>query len=120
MGAPTSANLMETFMQYLEHTLIVNILKKYEIIDYYRYVDDILIIYNAQTTNINNTLDKFNIIHPKIMITTEEEQDNKINYLDITTVKTHNRLQPGIYRKPTTMDHIIHNNSCHPYEYKKQ
>jgi hypothetical protein len=44
MGAPTSAILMETFMQYLEHTIIVDILKKYQIIDYYRYVDDILII----------------------------------------------------------------------------
>jgi hypothetical protein len=49
----------------------------------------------------------------------KEEQDNKINYLDITTVKTYNRLQMGIYRKPTTTDHIIHNDSCHPYEHKK-
>jgi hypothetical protein len=39
----------------------------------------------------------------------DEEQDNKINYLDITTVKTPNRLQLGIYRKPTTTNHIIHN-----------
>jgi hypothetical protein len=59
------------------------------------------------------------MIHPKIKFTMEEEQDNKINYLDITIVKTHNRLQLGIYRKPTTTDHIIHNDSCHPYEYKK-
>jgi nucleoside-specific outer membrane channel protein Tsx len=88
MGTPTSAILTETFMQYLEHTIIVDILKKYQIIDYYRYVDDILIICNAETTNINNTLDEFNLIHPKIKFTIEEEQDNKINYLDITIVKT--------------------------------
>jgi hypothetical protein len=50
MGAPTSAILAETFIQYLEHTAIINILNKYHIIDYYRYVDDILIIYNTQTT----------------------------------------------------------------------
>jgi hypothetical protein len=119
MGAPTSAVLTETFMQCLEHTIIMNILKKHQIIDYYRYVDDILLIYNAQTTNINNTLNEFSVIHPKIKFTMEEEQNNKINYLDITTIKTHNGVQMGIYRKPTTTDHIIHNDSCHPYEHKK-
>jgi hypothetical protein len=82
-GAPTSAILTETFMQYLEHTTIVDILMKYQIIDYYRYVDDILIIYIAQTTNISNALNEFNRIHPNIKFTMEEEQDNKINYLDI-------------------------------------
>ena len=56
MGAPTSAILSEVFLQYLEHTLIADILKKHHIIDYYRYVDDILIIYNTQKTNIFNTL----------------------------------------------------------------
>jgi hypothetical protein len=96
MGAPTSAILTETFMQYLEHRIIVNILKKYEIIDYYRYVNDILIIYNTQTTNIGNALNEFNRIYPKIKFTMEEEQDNKINYLDLTIAKTHKRLQLGI------------------------
>jgi hypothetical protein len=41
-------------------------------------IDDILIIYNAQTTNINMT-------HPKIKFIMEEEQNNKINYVDINT-----------------------------------
>jgi hypothetical protein len=118
MGVPTSVILTETFMQHLEHTIIVDILKKYQIIDYYRYVDDILIIYNIQTTNINNTLNEFNMIYPKIKFTIGE-QSNKINYLDVNIVKTYNRLQLGIYRKPTTTDHIIHNDSCHPYEHKK-
>jgi hypothetical protein len=61
-------------------------------------VDDILIIYNAKMTNIGSTLDEFNMIHTKIKFMMEEEQDNKINYLDITIVKTHSRLQLGIYR----------------------
>jgi nucleoside-specific outer membrane channel protein Tsx len=86
MGAPTPAILMEIFMQYLEYTT-VDILRKYKIIDYYRYVDDILIIYNAQTTNINNTLDEFSMIHPKIKFPMEEEQDNTINYSDIAIEK---------------------------------
>jgi hypothetical protein len=72
MDAPTSAVLAETFIQYIEHTTIYKILQKHQIIYYYRYVDDILIIYNAQLTNIDNTIDEFNKIHPKIKFTLEK------------------------------------------------
>jgi hypothetical protein len=41
---PTSAILVEIFVQYLEHNHIINILQNCHIIDYYRYVYDILII----------------------------------------------------------------------------
>jgi hypothetical protein len=66
-----SAILAEAYIQHLEHTLVVNILKKNQIKDYHRYVDDILIIYNACTTNINNTLKEFNKLHSKIKFTIE-------------------------------------------------
>jgi hypothetical protein len=44
MGAPTSAILAEIFIQYLEQNYILQTLQKHHILDYYRYVDDILII----------------------------------------------------------------------------
>jgi hypothetical protein len=69
MGAQTSAALAETFIQYLEHTKIIKILDKYQILDYYRYVDDILIVYNKNITDIENTLNAFNTVHPKINVT---------------------------------------------------
>jgi hypothetical protein len=50
---------------------MVDILKKFQIIDYHRYVDEILIIYNIYTTDINNTLEEFNKMHPKIKFTME-------------------------------------------------
>jgi hypothetical protein len=55
MGAPTSAILAEIFIQHLEHNDIIKILQKHHIIDYYRYVDGILIIYNEDHTNIEDT-----------------------------------------------------------------
>jgi hypothetical protein len=119
MGAPTSAILAETFVQYLEHTVIYQILKKHQIIDYYRYVHDILIIYNKQYTNIRNTHDEFNNIHHKIKFTMEQKSLNKINYLDLTITREHNKLTFNIYRKPTTTDSIISSDSCHPNEDKK-
>jgi hypothetical protein len=89
MGAPTSAVLAEAFIQHLKHTRIVDILKKSQIIDYHRYVDDILIIYNTRTTNINNILEAFNKMHPKFKFTIEKEINNKINFQDIFIAKTH-------------------------------
>jgi hypothetical protein len=115
METPTSAILSETFIRYLEHIKIIKILNEYHIINYHRYVDDILIIYNMHTTNIVNTLMEFNAIHEKIKFTIKKETHNKLNYPE----NKHNQLTFGIHRKPTTTDLIIHNNSCHPYEHKK-
>lgn len=66
MGAPTSAIFAEVYMQHLEHTSVVDILSKHKIMNYYRYVYDILVVYNMQKTNIMNTLNVFNAIHPKL------------------------------------------------------
>jgi hypothetical protein len=119
MGAPTSAILAETFIQFLEHNIIYKILEKHHIIDYYRYVDDILIIYNSEHTNIYNTLQEFNTAHHNLKFTLETETQNTINYLDITINKQQDKLTFGIYRKPTTTNSIIHNSSCHPNEHKR-
>jgi hypothetical protein len=64
MGALTSVILAEIFIQYIEHNHIINILQRHHIIDYYRYVDDILNINNDNCTNIDDTLKEFNSIHP--------------------------------------------------------
>jgi len=39
--------------------------------------------------------------------TMEEENDNKINFLDITISKEDNNISFSIYRKPSTTDTII-------------
>jgi hypothetical protein len=43
MGAPTSALLSEIYLQHLEYNKILDLLTKYKIITYHRYVDDILL-----------------------------------------------------------------------------
>jgi DNA mismatch repair ATPase MutL len=106
-------------MQHLKHTIIYRILNKHQIIDYYRYIDDILIIYNEQYTKIENTLNEFNSVHHKIKFTMKKETRNRINYLDMTTIKEHNKITFNIFRKPTTTDSIIHNDSCHFNEHKR-
>jgi len=48
----------------------------------------------------------------------EEEVDNRINFLDITMSRVDNKILFNIYRKPTTTDIIISNDSYHPPEHK--
>jgi hypothetical protein len=83
MGAPTSAIFSEIFIQHLEHNDILNTLTKHNVVDYHRYVDDMLIVYNEKQTNINKLLLDFNNIHSKLQFTMEAQTENKLNYLDI-------------------------------------
>jgi hypothetical protein len=68
----------------MEHKYIYPVLKIRKIMAYYRYMDDILIIYDQRETNIEQTLEEFNNMQPTITFTNEKEQKEKINYLDIT------------------------------------
>jgi hypothetical protein len=59
MGAPTSAIFSEIYLQYMEHTSIADILSNHNICGYFGYVDDILLIYDITTTDINTVLEQF-------------------------------------------------------------
>jgi hypothetical protein len=75
-------------------------------------------MYKEDQTSINNVLDDFNSAIPNIKFTLEKEENNKINFLVITIAKRHDSLLFEIYRKPTTSNAIIPNDSCHPGEHK--
>ena len=47
-----------------------------------------------------------------------EEENNTINFLDLTIIRKHKKLEINIYRKPTTTDNTIHYKSNHPIEHK--
>jgi hypothetical protein len=93
MGAPTSSILSEVYLQNLEHNSIFKIMMEQKIVAYFRYVDDILIVYDKDKTNISHMLDLFNNLHPKLKFTMELEEDMSINFLDITI----HRLPTGVY-----------------------
>jgi hypothetical protein len=119
MGAPTSAILAQTYLQHMEHEQIYPILIKQQIIGYFRYVDDILIIYDQNKTNIKHTLNEFNKLQSSIKFTMEKEIHYSINVLDLTIHREEENLKFTIYRKPTQTDIIIPSSSCHPNEHKR-
>jgi len=118
MGAPSSSILSEVYLQYIEHKAIYDVLLRIQILGYFRYVDDILIVYSHDKTNIKEVLKNFNGIIPTMQFTIEEESNNQLNFLDFTIKKGNNRISFDIYRKPTTTDIIIPQESCHPMEHK--
>jgi hypothetical protein len=90
---------------------------KHKII-YFRYVDDILIIYDSNHSDIQDILADFNTLHPNLQFTVETEKDNTINYLDLNIQRTPSGWKTAIYRKPTFTDAIIPYKSNHPPQHK--
>jgi hypothetical protein len=87
-------------------------------VGYFRYVYDVLLIYDTQQTNIREVLESFNGINRKLQFTLEEEENKALHFLDITISTADNNSQFIMYRKPTTTDTIIPYDSCHPTEHK--
>jgi hypothetical protein len=70
-------------------------------------------MYNSNKVDIK-TIDELNQLQPSL----ELENKNKLNFLDITITREDNKLSFGINRKPTGIDALIHNKSCHPNEHR--
>jgi hypothetical protein len=118
MGAPSSSIISEIFLQHMEHTHLPSITLKYNLLNYHRYVDDILIVYDIEHTDIHSILNDFNSIHTKLPFTQETETHNAISYLDITIFRSPHSVNIGIYSKPTFTDSIIPFTSNHPIQHK--
>jgi len=92
--------------------------KKHKITGYFRYVDDILLLYDPDHTNIQDITHDFNSLHPNLKFTNELETNNKLNYLGITIHRTPTGWKTSIYRKTTFRDLIIPYSSNHPAQHK--
>ena len=62
-------------------------------------------------------IDSLNSLSLSLKFTLELEVDNKLNFLDLTLIKTDN-ISFNLYRKPTTTDVIIPRDSCQPHKHK--
>jgi hypothetical protein len=78
MGAPSSGLISELFLQHTEHLHLTHLKTKLKIIEYFRYVDDVLLIYDSHHTDIQTIVSEFNI-HQNLEFTAETETDNKLN-----------------------------------------
>jgi hypothetical protein len=93
MGAPSSSILSEIFLQHIEHAQIPRLSMKYKLVNYFLFVDDILLIFDTNKTNIHSILLDFNSLHPKLKFTAEIEHNNAINFLDTTIHRTQDSIK---------------------------
>ena len=106
MGSPTSSIFSEVLLQHVESTAIFNILVQNHIVGYFRYFDDILIVYNESITNIHDVFNSFNNLTSNIKFAMEKETENSISFLDVTIRQEHDTFTFNVYRKQTTTDSV--------------
>ena len=115
MGSPLSSIIAELIMEEMEENLIPEI--KEHITFFKRYVDDCLLC--CPPEEINNILEIFNTYDPRLKFTIERENNNQINFLDITLLKNSNgTIQTTWHTKHVWTASYINFNSITPFKYK--
>jgi len=69
MGATNSGLLAEFFLQHLKQLHILPLFDKHNIIKYFSYVDDIIIIYDTNHSDVQNIVKDFNTVQPQLKFT---------------------------------------------------
>ena len=66
---------------------------------WFRYVDNIFVVWGHGMAKLNNFLSHINSIHPSIQFTMEVEKEGKIAFLDVLVTRKQERLGHTVYRK---------------------
>jgi len=78
IGAPSSGLIADFFLQHTENNNLARLSHKHRIIDYFRYVDDILLIFGPNHPDIQSILTDFKVLHPNLHSTDEIERHNTV------------------------------------------
>jgi hypothetical protein len=84
---------------------------------FYRYVDDCITV--VPKDKIKFILEQFNNYHKNLQFTIETEENNKINFLDITLHHNDQKIKTQWYTKTTWSSRYLNFNSNHPLSQKK-
>lgn len=119
MGSPLSPFLSELFLDNLEQTIISKspLFQEFTI-GWFRYVDDILVLFRGTKDQANSLLQFLNEVHPNLKFTVEFSTNDELSFLDLNISIVNNSFSFGIFHKPTTTDSIIPYFSSHPYSHK--
>ncbi|XP_075153507.1 uncharacterized protein LOC142227064 [Haematobia irritans] len=108
MGSPTSPIIADIIMEELLDDVLEKITKPRIII---KYVDDIFAI--IKRSDVEKTLKALNSYNRQIQFTKEEEQDQKLPYLDTIIHRQGNQLKLNWYQKRTASGRLLNFYSNH-------
>jgi hypothetical protein len=118
MGSPISGLIAEIFLQNYKDANIKQFLDSKNIVFYVQYVDDILVIFDETKIHSHTISMYISNIHRNIKLNPAYEEHSSIDFLDLTILCKHTKLETDIYRKPTTTDTMINFHSNRPIEQK--
>ena len=110
MGKKYSPGLANLYLESLDNFILKQGPKIY-----FRYLDDIFLIWNNENpTEFNNFQRDINNIIPDIKVDLQQNKAS-INFLDVTIYKdSNNSLQTKVFFKNTDNRLLLHKSSCHP------
>lgn len=113
MGNPLSPMISEALMTKFEMDLKAeNLLPK----NWCRYVDDVFA--TIKESEVENTLRILNSRYESINFTFEKENNKSITFLDLKLERIENRIDFSVYRKPTSTDRYITEDSFCSFQHK--
>ena len=114
MGSPISATVADIVMEYIEETAISTALHPPKW--WFRFVDDSHACLKRNL--VNEFHSHLNSIDPHLQFTIELEENQRLPFLDTTTIRSNGKVIVDIYRKPTHTDKYLHYDSHHPIQHK--
>ncbi|CAJ0967889.1 unnamed protein product [Ranitomeya imitator] len=112
---------------YLDFSLNCSVVELYSSIDcivatdrplaYYRYIDDILIIWTESEPQLKTFHEQFNQSHPTINLTLNYSC-TEINFLDTIIKLQNNKIETSLYQKPIDRPTYLKWDSFHPKHIK--
>ena len=116
MGSPLGPLLADVFMVSIEERLEQKINK---LSLYWWYVDGILLICNDQT-EADSLLAELNSLHSNLRLTSEQESDNSISFLDILIIRKEDGfIKRSVYWKSTWTGQYLNFYSFCPIGYEQ-
>ncbi|XP_072050367.1 uncharacterized protein [Amphiura filiformis] len=111
MGAKFSPSYANIFMGWHEGTLFnTSALKP---LVWYRYIDDIFMIWTHSKDELEQFINHANQIHPSIKFTSDYSP-SQVNFLDVAVKLSEGQIHTDLYSKPTDKHTYLLPTSCHP------
>ena len=119
MGSPVSPFFADIVMDDLENDCFKILKSQYNISPcfYKRYVDDSLMIIHKDS--VDTILNVFNNFDTKLSFTHEIETNKQLNFLDMTLIRSNNKILTNWFQKQTSSGRILNFNSNHHINLKK-
>ena len=110
--APAMADI---FMNWLVETAATKSNHQFTV---HHYVDDLFLTFD-DPNHIDHVFSTFNSIHQKMKFTKENEENNKLAFLDVQITKNSDCIETSIFRKNTNLGIYTRWDSYVPNRYKQ-